>query len=274
MRFVNELLRPLFDVVLYPFRNLSPMVGIVAVSLVTAIGMLLIFKKTSNQTALEAVKKKIHASLFEIRLFNDDLRAIMRAQFDILRNNLTYLKLSMVPMVWTLPPLVLVIAQLQFHYGYEGLAVGQETILKVALEEGAVSDSKPQIRVEAPSGLSVVTPPVWVPSLREMSWRLVAEAPGEYELTISGAGGEATKSVQVADAVVRRSPFRIRGFLNELLYPAEPPLPGDCPYESITVTYPAAEVSLLGWGTHWLIAFFILSIVFAFVLKKPFGVTI
>ena len=120
MSFINALLRPLFDTLLYPFRDLPPIVGITVVSLVTAIGLLIVFKHTSNQKALEDVKRHIHAGLFEIRLFNDDFRAIMRAQGDILRHNLRYMRYSMVPMVWTLPPLVLIIAQLQFHYGYEG----------------------------------------------------------------------------------------------------------------------------------------------------------
>ena len=56
--------------------------------------MLIVFKKTSNQARLEAVKKQIHACLFELRLFSDDLPAILRAQGEILRHNLRYLGLS------------------------------------------------------------------------------------------------------------------------------------------------------------------------------------
>ncbi len=108
MSFVNAVLRPLFELALSPFRGLPPIVGLVVVSLLTAIAMLVIFKRTSNQDGIAAVKRRIHASLFEIRLFNDDLGAIMRAQMEILRHNLTYLRLSAVPMLWTLPPLILV----------------------------------------------------------------------------------------------------------------------------------------------------------------------
>ena len=71
--------------------------GLAVVSLATAILMLLSFKRTSNQTRLAAVKRQIHAAIFEIRLFNDDLRAIFRAQREILRHNLTYLRLSLRP---------------------------------------------------------------------------------------------------------------------------------------------------------------------------------
>jgi hypothetical protein len=58
-----------------------------------------------------------------------------------------------------------------------------------------------------------------------------------------------TKSVRVMDgpdSVVRRSPIRVRGFLDELLYPAEPPLPQGA-FESIAVTYPEANVDIFGF---------------------------
>ena len=109
MTIVNGILRRVFDAALSPFSGLHPLVGIVVMSLIVGIAILLVYKKTSNQDKLAAVKRKIHAGLFEIRLFNDDFRAIMRAQGDILRHNLTYLGLSFVPFLWIIVPLVLMI---------------------------------------------------------------------------------------------------------------------------------------------------------------------
>jgi hypothetical protein len=80
--------------------------------------------------------------------------------------------------------------------------------------------------------------------------------------------------VSVTDRVVRRSPFKIRGFVNELLYPAEPSLPSSGAIEAITVTYPEANVDVFGFEIHWMIVFFALSIVFAVALRGPFGVTL
>jgi uncharacterized membrane protein (DUF106 family) len=99
MSYLNALLVPVFDAALIPFRSMPPLVGLAIVSLVTAVGMLVVFRRTSNQARLAEVKRSIHASLFEMRLFNDDLRAILRAQAEILRHNATYLRLSMVPML-------------------------------------------------------------------------------------------------------------------------------------------------------------------------------
>jgi uncharacterized membrane protein (DUF106 family) len=274
MELINAALRPLFDGLLYPFRGLSPMVGIVLISALTGVVLLLIFKRTSNQDAIDDVKRRIHACIFEIRLFNDDLRFMFRAQGAALRASLTYMRLSLVPMLWTLPPLVLVIAQLQFHYGYEGFAPGDSTTLHVIYKESAAPTGKPDIDIAAPAGVIVAKPAVWVPSQREMAWRLDVDALGAHELTISTAGASVTKAVVASDIVTRRSPFRVTGFVDQLIYPAEPPLPDDSPFERITVVYEDATVNLLGWDTHWLIAFFILSIAFAFLLRKPLGVSI
>jgi hypothetical protein len=270
---LNGLLRPLFDFLMAPFRSLPPIVGLLVVSVVAAIGMLLVYKKTSNQARLEAVKRQIHACLFEIRLFSDDVPAILRAQTEILRHNLKYLALSIVPMLWMIVPLLLVIAQLQFHYGYRGLRPGEDFILKATLKDTAAG--RPAASLQAPPGLTIATPALWIPSERQLAWRLRAESWGDYELKLSLDGREYTKTAQVSPQVRRRSPERLEaGFWNELLYPAEPPLPKESGLASITLTYPEDAVSVLGWHVNWLVAFFLLSVAFAFALRGRMGVTL
>jgi hypothetical protein len=227
------------------------------------------------------VKRRIHASLFEIRLFSDDLVAIARAQLDMLRHNATYIRLSLVPLVWMIVPLVLLIAQLQFHYAYGGLEVGRATIVTVRLTEGAplggdggAAGADP-VRLDASNGLRVETPAVWIPSLREASWRVSASEPGDHTLTVTVGGRSATKTVRASDRVGRRSPVRLEaGFVNQLIYPAEAPIDEGVAIESIAVVYPDAGVWFFGWTTHWMVVFFVLSIVFAFALRKPFKVVI
>jgi uncharacterized membrane protein (DUF106 family) len=277
MSLVNAALRPVFDLALAPFSGLPPLVSLVIVSLVTAVFMLIVFKRTSNQAALAEVKRRIHAGLFEIRLFNDDLRAILRAQSEILRTNLTYLKLSLVPMVWILPPLVLVIAQLQFHYGYQGLSPTEATLLQVDLKPQTVSPGvRPRARLELPPGIGAETGDVWIPAESQLAWRLAPEREGDYEVGVSIDGSPVvTKTVRVTDRTVRLSPIRVGpDFLSQLIYPAEPPLPAEGPIQAIHVDYPDREISVLGFGMHWLIPFFVLSIVFAFALRGWMKVTI
>ncbi len=290
MHVVNDVLRTVFDGLLYPFRGLPPLVGLAVLSLVTAVAMLWVYKKVSNQAGLEAVKRRIHASLFEIRLFNDDFRAIMRAQFDILRHNGSYLLYSLKPMVFLLPPLVLAMAQLQFHYGYAGLEPGQRTLLEVRLADGwessgavPVSDfGKPRVTLDVPAGVRVETPAVWVPSERTLTWRLAVDRPGDGEIAVHVGDATYGKSLRSAAGPGRRSPLRPDGsFWEQLVYPAEPPLPAASPVRSISLELPPAAVDVFGWDLGetagvpaWMIVFFGLSVVFALALRKPMGVQI
>jgi hypothetical protein len=274
----NAGLRALLDLLLVPLGGLPPVVGLAALALLTAVAMLLVFRAFSDQERLAQVKRSLQACLFEIRLFNDDLRAILRAQGEVLRHNLTYLRLSLPPMLWLLPPLVLLLAHLQGYYGYRGLAPGERALVKVFLEpapgghgEGGAA-AKPEARLAAPEGVAVETGPVWIPSRRELAWRVRAERSGRYELRAVVAGETHGKSLVVSDRVVRRSPVRVRaGLVRQLLNPAEDPLPGGGAVASIEVGYPAADA---GWGVHWVVAYFVLTVVFALALRRRFGVVI
>jgi hypothetical protein len=242
-----------------------------AISLVTAVVLLLAVRYTSDQRRIAAVKRDIRAGLFEIRLFNDDLRAILRAQGEILRHNLTYLRLSLVPLLWVAIPLVLLMGQLQAYYGYDGLQPGESALVKVQVADEA--GEAPDVRLAAPAGVRIETPAVWIPSLREAAWRIAAEQPGEHELTLAVNGTAVTKRVSVGDGLARRSPYRLEpGILNWILYPAEPALPGDAPVRRVEVSYADRAIRVLGWDLHWIVAFFVLTLTFAFVLRRPFGV--
>lgn len=274
MSVLNAVLRPLFDLALGPFRALPALVSLTLAALLASILMLVVFKRTSNQARLADVKRRIHAGLFEIRLFSDDLRAIFRAQGEILRANVRYLGLSLVPMFWILPPFFLVMAQLQFHYGYAGLAPGQRAVVTAELRNP--SPLRPAVTLEVPEGLQLETPALWMPSTQQVAWRVAAVREGEYTLVLRlGETPPVTKSLTVSQAVTRRSPERVdAGFVNELLFPAEAPLSSAAPFRSIRINYPETEVDVFGLRLHWMIPFFALSIVFAFALRGVFKVTI
>ena len=274
MSAVNTFLAGLVDVLLSPFERQPPLVGLTAVSLVLALMMLAVVRATSNQARVVAVKRAIQACVYEIRLFNDDLAAMCRALVELARHNLTYLRLSLVPVLWMAIPIGLLIAHLHFHYGYRGLDVGQAAVVKVTLRHPQEAvNVRPALIV--PAGIRLETPAVWIPSLREAAWRISAERAGTYELTVTVAGDAFAKSLQVSDGTTRRSPRRAgAGLLGELANPAEPPLPAGASVESIAVTYPSRGIGLFGFELHWMLVLFVLSTLFALVLRRPFGVVL
>jgi hypothetical protein len=249
------------------------LLGLTLVSLVTAIVLLLVVRYTSDQAGIAQAKRAIKAGLFEIRLFNDDLHAIVRAQGEILRHNLIYLRHSLVPLLWILLPLTVAIGQLQACYGYSGLRPRDTALVKVAVADGG--GERPALALTAPPGIDVQTPPVWIPSLNEAVWRIGTSRPGDYELAVSVNGTTATRRVHVGDGLVRLSPWRLqRGPVNWMLYPGEPALPRNSAITAIEVTYPARAIQVFGWDLHWMVIFFVLTLIFALLLRRRFRVVI
>ena len=121
-----------------------------------------------------------------------------------------------------------------------------------------------------------------MPAEQTLSWRLQIDQPSDGELTVVVGGEQLAKSFRSGPSAGRRSPLRPdRSFWKQLVYPAEPPLPAAGPVEQIAFTLPPVTVNLLGWTVRewagvpaWMIVYFLLSIVFAFALRKPFGVQI
>ncbi len=278
MWLVNRPLRWVFDFVVLPFRGMPAIVGLTVISLLISVVMLIGFRAVSDQDALEEVKRRIYGGVYEIRLYKDDLRTIFAAQVGILRETMTYFRLSMVPMLWMMVPILIIVSQLQFQYGYESLEPGQTVLLRVEFTEeaaeGVSATDGAGVSLDVPDGVRVETPLVWIPSLREAGWRIAAESPGEYELAISIGEETLTKSMRVSGTTMLRSPIRPSSLLDQLIYPVEQPVPRGSTAEAIRLDYVEAEINMFGWHTHWIIAFFILTMVFAFALAKPLGVKI
>jgi len=280
MTLFNDLLRPVFDLLQAPLRGLPPLVGILIWSIPIGVFALWVFKKTSNQRRITEVKRKIHACLFEIRLFNDDVAAILRAQGEILRHVAHYQALALKPMIFILPPLVILMVQLHAFYGFRGLEPGEPVLVRAVLagDEGErPSAARPPVALEVPAGLRLVGDGVWAPELGELLWQVTADAAGDYELAFTVGSEVIRKTLRVTDAVVRLSPARPeRSFMAQLEWPSEDPLPRSSGLAEITVDYPDATIALAGWSWDWryawMVVFFVLTMVVALALKKPLGV--
>ncbi len=278
MKILNDLLRPVFDLLQAPFAGLPAIVGIIVWSIPVSVFALWVFGKTSNQDRIAAVKKRIHAGLFEIRLFNDDLRAIMRAQGEILRHVLHYQGLALIPMIFILPPLVLVMVQLHQFYGFRGFKPGEELMMTVQLDTGRYADAaRPEFSLELPEGVHTEMEPVWVPSLAQISWQLGIDDWGDHTLVLNIDGARAEKIVRSTERLTRLSPERPpSNFVGQLEWPSEQPFAKDSPVQSIVVSYPEGAVGILGWDFEWafawMVVFFVLTMVIALALRKPMGV--
>jgi uncharacterized membrane protein (DUF106 family) len=278
----NSAFGKIFSLIFFPFRGMSPWVGMILISWLTALLMLFIFRFTSNQAGIRRVKNKIKAHLLELRLFKDSLRLSFKAQGNILRYNLKYISYSTKPLLVMIIPLVLILIQLNVWFGYEALTPGQETILKIKLAEG-YDPLETKLALEPSSGFKIQTPPLRIEEEREIDWRLQAREKGVHDLTFIVNGQRLTKKLAVTQKPLSKiSTLKVRrSFVNELLNPGEPPFPKNSPIKAIEVKYPVKDMKLFGWGIpwllgipSWLIVYFVLSIILGFVFKGVFKVEI
>ena len=268
-----------FDAAFALLAMVPPLVSLVLVSLVTAVVMLFVVARTSDQPRMATTKRAMHAGLFEIRLFNDDLVAMLRAVGDLLWQNARYLRLSLVPLLWMAIPLVIVIAQLQAFYGYAGLVPGEAVLLKAEMDSAASAvrsaGATPAPVLEAPPEIRVETGAVQLAGSNEVLWRIVPLSAGDFTVTVRAGDHASAKTVHVSGTIARRSPLRVaHGLLDLLLYPSEPPLDASGPVQAISLPYPEPGLDVLGFHVHWLIVFMVVSTAGAFALAKRLGVTL
>ena len=106
--------------------------------------------------------------------------------------------------------------------------------------------------LQASDAIRVDTPAVVLSGPGEVLWRIVATTPGEHVVTIRTGSSELAKTVHVSTGAARRSPVRVSGLIDQLLYPSEPPLPADSVATEIAAPYPEPGLEVLGWRVHWL----------------------
>lgn len=271
----NLIFGKIFEFIFLPFRNLSPWVGMIFISFLTGLFLLFIFRWTSNQKGIKQVKDKIKAYLLELRLFKDNLRLSFRSQANILRYNLKYIGYSIKPLLVMIIPLVLILTQLNLWFGYDSLNPGQKFILKVKLKDN-YSPSDIDISINTSSGLMTETMSLRIKEEGEVDWRLSAAEKGFHDVVVNVNGKNVIKEVAVGQKPLRKiSPLKTRpSFIQEMLNPGEPPIPSNLPVKTIEVSYPSRSMNIFGFQIHWIIVYFVLSIIFGFALKGVFKVEI
>jgi hypothetical protein len=239
--------------------GMPALASLVPISILTGIGMLLVFHHTSDQAAVRRAKGLVTAHLLEFRLFMDEPRLILKAQRDLIVANARFLKLMLRPVVVLALPMGLLLAAMEGFYGHAPLRVGDSAIVTAQVKHDGSS-----LSLKAPDGIAVETPPVHIVAGLEVSWRIRPLRATNAELELILADRAIAKSVAAGSGMHYLSERR-GSLANLLLRPTEAPL-SDAEVAWIEVRYPAATV----YGLHWLIWFFAISGVTALALRRRF----
>src|SRR5215468_6037407 len=100
---IDAVLRAYFAV----FALAPPAVGLTVLAALAGIGMLWIASKTSNQARIKQVKRRVAASLLELRVFDDEPAVTGRALKSLMGANARYIGLALRPAVVMAIPMVL-----------------------------------------------------------------------------------------------------------------------------------------------------------------------
>ncbi len=274
--FLNLALGKVFDIVLAPFAKINPLWGLGVVSFITGAVMVFIFKYVSNQEGIRRSKAKVRGYFLEVWIYKHDFKVVTGSIGRILLANLKYMRFAVAPLIVLMIPVILIMVHLNLRYNDRPLNPGETAILTAEFNQMDILEDL-ELTAISEGGFAVETPPVRAIAAGEVSWRLRAESPGKRFVTIFWSGGEVKKEIVVGSDKVSKTSFRrsaANSLSDALFLPGEKPLPSGSPVISVSVKYPPRQLRVLGIGVHWIVVFFVLSIVAGFALKGVFGVEI
>lgn len=274
MDIFNRLATTLFAIMMLPFRNLHPLAGLAAFSVITGVLMLLVFKWTSNQKGVAAARDRMQGRLLEMRLFAADPVQVLRSAGMLLVDNLAYMRHLAVPMLILILPVVLLLVQAAAWYQYRPVAPGESVIVRAFVAEGTSEQELDSITLEPGSAVTLETPPLRIPMENEVNWRVNPDNSGRHTLAVNIGGASVEKQLVAGKHLSPVWPARVRSGLGaRALNPGEPAIRSSA-IQKITIQYPARELRVAGRSVHWLLIFFILSLVSAYALRGVFKVSV
>jgi uncharacterized membrane protein (DUF106 family) len=272
MDWFNSIIDTLLKLYFTVFSWAPPFVGLTVLSAAAGLAMLWVYGKTSDQARMKAVKNRVWAALFELRVYVDEPRVTWRAQKSLFLANLRYMGLALKPALWMIVPMALLLLHLETFYARAPLPVGQEAIVTMRMSrDWDPNSAAPQLT--PPPEVQVTGPPVRAVDSREVSWRIQPVRPVSGTLTFLVDGQPVSKAIE-AGSGSRFVPGRsVNSVLETVWTPGEKKIPS-ARVEWIEIRYPEASLPILGIDWNWLVWFFAVSVVAALLLKKRFGVVI
>jgi uncharacterized membrane protein (DUF106 family) len=289
MATVNRITTALFDTLFAVMESWPGWLSLVVLSALTGIIALLVYKYTSNQTAIGRVHDDIRVALLAAKLFKDDLGVTLRSQGKLFGAATRLFLYSLVPLAVMTPPMILLLTQMAPRYEWQPFRPGDEVKVEVTLRDGTAKELA-GVELDAPAGVELLANPDATgdvepvgkprryfakrykdfPEKNSLLWHVRVNEPGRHRLEIAVEGEKVIKELTVSDNPhARTSPIRAgASFAEQLLYAVEPPAGKDDVIQTITLEpIRPGKMSLFGLELHWVIWWLILSMAIALLVK-------
>jgi len=110
------MLNSFFDLIFGFLINLSPLAGLLVVSLILTLITSLSYKFLTNQEEMKEQKDNISRLQKELKLLKDDPKKMMEKQREIMEINMKMMKHNIKPMLITFIPLIIIFSWLRTTY--------------------------------------------------------------------------------------------------------------------------------------------------------------
>lgn len=264
-------LHALTELALWPFDRLPPWLALTAISVLSGVVMLWVLGKTSHQRGMERARDQMAAAIYEIRLFLDSPRRVLKAQARLAWWNLRYVLYMMPAVLVLMLPLGLLGIHLECRYGRAALPVGAPVVVTADLAPGADGRA---LTAEASGDLAVTAPVLFDAAERRAYVRVEARAPGAHTLRLALPGRPAVEKQVTAGLDGSVSPQRAAGLAHLWALGLEDPIPTESGIEAVDLPHPARDLTLAGLPMPWWLYWLVLSMTAAFALRRRLGVVL
>lgn len=205
---------------------------LIPASLIYGIVAALVFRRFSDHAAVRTSINRMMAHVLEFRLFIDSPALVLRAQRELLRENLHLLRLILLPSAIMAVVFIVLFPQLDAMYGHAPLHPGEPTVITARV------DGEPSLI--ATPGFAVETPAVHSVHDHEISWRVRPFGQSTGQLTLRTNGSLLTKQIVAGSGLINA-------------------------YDTRAIEIPYPRIIVL--GANWMVWFFLLSAVAAIVYR-------
>jgi hypothetical protein len=267
---IQKITTKFVDLLLIPFSRLNPDWGLIFISALSGVLLIFVYGLVSNQNAIKNVKRKISASLLEVILYRHDIGQCLKAQGRMLWGGAKYFFLAVPPLIILMIPCTLILAQLNLRYEERPLKKGENLILTAKVAD---PESLMQTWLEVSPGLKS-SEPLRVSEDKEIIWKVNAVESGKQSVKIiNTAKAPLEKSVYVENLEAPLYSKLYNSWLWTVLYPRENPA-FEKDFSEIKLSYPKGEHHLFSLKLHWIIIFFIVSLISGLVAAKFFKIEV
>ncbi len=253
---------------------LGPFVVVLLLSALVSLIITLIYKYTTDQKAMAAIKTDMDQLRKDMKGMKD-AKKMGEINQKLMQKTMEQFRASMKPMIITLLPALLVLGWMQGNIAYQQIAPGEEFTTTAAFEKGAAGEI--ELKVHEGQGMQLLSD-AKQKAADKASWKLKGQK-GTYELEYIYSGRQNSEASEVYArevAITERWEYRDPLLEKEQSFLGmntgdKYPIKKDSQLKRITIDNqpirPFGQLSLFGWKPGWLGAYIILSLVFSLVMR-------